>query len=92
LAGRTSAEAVAESPEFPEIFAHTYKTGEITGKLDESLNRLRALYQEEGTRKLRTLAQWSPKIVFLAVALMIACKVISFYTGYFQGIADVIPK
>jgi type II secretory pathway component PulF len=92
LAGKTPAEAVAESPEFPELFAHTYKTGEITGKLDESLNRLRALYQEEGTRKLRTLAQWSPKIVYLAVALMIACKVISFYTGYFQGIADVIPK
>ena len=91
-ASKFPAEAVAESPEVPELFAHTYKTGEITGKLDESLNRLRALYQEEGTRKLRTLAQWSPKIVFLAVALMIACKVVSFYLGYFQRIADVIPK
>lgn len=88
LAGQTPAESVSADPHFPEMFANLYSTGELSGKLDESLRQLRRFYQEEGMRKLRAVAQWLPRIIYLLVALMIAYKVINFWTGYFKMIQD----
>ena len=87
-AGETPAEAVSNSPQFPELFANLYHTGEISGQLDDTLRRLQSYYQEEGTRKLHALAQWTPRIIYFAVALMIAYRVIKFWTGYFQQIQN----
>ena len=74
------------SPRFPSLFANQYATGEVSGKLDETLHRLHEYYQEEGTRKLRVLAQWVPRLIYLLVALGIAYKVVQFWSGYFQNI------
>ncbi|HTA94969.1 MAG TPA: type II secretion system F family protein [Verrucomicrobiae bacterium] len=89
VAGRTPAEVLRERREFPEMFANLYATGEVSGKLDETLKRLYAYYQEEGTRKLHAFAQWMPRLVYCVVAIVIAYKVITFYTGYFQQINDM---
>jgi type IV pilus assembly protein PilC len=86
VAGRTPAEVVRECREFPEMFANLYSSGEVSGKLDETLKRLYAYYQEEGSHKLQAFAQWTPRLVYLLVAVFIAYKVISFYSGYFQQI------
>ncbi len=71
------------------MFANLYASGEVSGKLDETLRRLYAHYQEEGARKLHAFAQWTPRLVYLLVAGVIAYKVITFYLGYFQQINDV---
>jgi len=86
--GRTPAEAVSASPGFPELFANQYTSGEISGKLDETLRRLHQYYQDEGSRKLHALAQWTPRAVYLFVALMIAYNVVNFWTGYFKQVRD----
>jgi general secretion pathway protein F len=86
LAGQTPAEAVGRNAKFPELFANLYHSGEVSGKLDESLERLHEYYRDEGTRKLHALAQWTPRMIYLVVALMIAYRVIRFWTGYFQEI------
>ena len=86
LAGQTPAEALTESGVFPELFANQYHSGEVSGKLDETLKRLRQYYQEEGTRKIQTVAQWTPRLLYLVVALFIAFKIVSFYSGYFRQI------
>jgi type II secretory pathway component PulF len=87
-AGRTPAETLGASPKFPQLFSNQYMTGEVSGKLDETLRRLHGYYQEEGMRKLHAVSQWVPRVVYLIIALIIACKVDSFYTGYFQQIKD----
>lgn len=84
LAGQTPAEAVIESNAFPDLFENQYHAGEISGKLDETLGRLRQYYQDDGTRKIQAVCQWLPRIIYLIVALFIAYKIITFYTGYFQ--------
>jgi type II secretory pathway component PulF len=86
--GQTPAEAINASGKFPELFANQYATGEVSGKLDDTLRRLHAYYQEEGSRKLHALAQWTPRVVYLAVALMIAYRIIHFWMGYFKDIQD----
>lgn len=86
--GQTPAEVVTDSRVFPEIFANQYATGEISGKLDETLLRLHKYFQEEGTRKLHAVAQWMPRAIYLIIALWIACRIVSFYSGYFQQVRD----
>ncbi len=88
LSGQTPAEAVSRCSQFPEMFANLYNSGEVSGKLDESLGRLRQYYQEEGMRKLHAVAQWSPRIIYLVIMLMIAYRIIHFWLGYFQQIQD----
>lgn len=89
VAGRTPAEVLRERREFPEMFANLYASGEVSGKLDETLKRLYAYYQEEGTRKLHAFAQWTPRLIYFLVAGIIAYKVVTFYTGYFQQVSDM---
>ena len=87
-AGQTPAEVVNASCRFPELFANEYATGEVSGKLDDTLRRMHNYYQEEGSRKLHAIAQWTPRAIYLLVALMIGYNVIRFWTGYFKQIQD----
>jgi type II secretory pathway component PulF len=83
VAGQMPSEAVRLCPLFPETFANLYASGEISGKLDESLRHLNRLYNEDGTRKLNAFATWMPRLVYLLVVLMIAYKIIQFWTGIY---------
>lgn len=86
LAGRTPSEVIRECRRFPAMFSNLYATGEVSGKLEESLGSIRAYYNEEGTRKLQTLASLAPKLVYFIVMLVIAYCVINFYIGYLNQI------
>jgi len=77
--GATPAELIRQSPQFPEMFASLYATGELSGQLDETLGRLHRHYQEEGSRKMRLLAEWSPKAIYYIVILLIAWRIVAFY-------------
>ncbi len=89
-AGVTPAEVVRSSNEFPSLFANLYHTGEVTGSLDDALRRLHTLYQDEGERQLKAVAEWTPKLIFFGVALVVAWQVIRFWTGYFDEIGKAI--
>jgi type IV pilus assembly protein PilC len=88
-AGATPAELMRASPEFPEMFASLYASGEISGQLDETLGRLHRHYQEEGSRKMRAIAQWSPKLIYYMVMLLIAWKIISYYYAIYGPGSDL---
>lgn len=87
--GSTPAELVFESGQFPTVFSSLYQTGEISGQLDQTLNRLHTLFQEEGTRRMRLVARWGPQLVYFAVAIYIGMKVIGFYMGYFKQLDNI---
>jgi type II secretory pathway component PulF len=89
LNGVTPAEAVRESGAFPKLFADLYKTGEITGQLDSTLRRLYTHYQEEALNGYRAVAQWTPRLVYFVVMLLIAYQVVSFWSGYYSQIGDL---
>jgi len=89
-AGQMPSEAVRACPQFPEMFANLYTSGEVSGKLDDSLRHLHRIYHEDGVRKLHAFAQWTPRMVYLMVALMIAYKVVQFWMGYFNQINNAM--
>ena len=87
-AGQTPAEAVSAAGCFPELFASQYGSGEISGKLDDTLRRLHSYYQEEGSRKLQAFSRWTPRAIYFCVVLLIAYRILAFYTGYFNMVKD----
>ncbi len=89
-AGRMPSEAVRDCSEFPEVFASLYATGELSGKLDETLKRLHTLLQDNASRKLRALAQWIPRLIYIAICLAIGWRVLSFWSGYFGDIDKIL--
>jgi type II secretory pathway component PulF len=89
VAGGTPAEAIRSHSIFPDMFSNLYASGEVSGKLDETLRRLYSHYQEEGTHKLQMFAQWLPRLIYFLVAGMIAYKIIQFWTGYFNQISTI---
>jgi type IV pilus assembly protein PilC len=92
LAGETPAEAVSRCREFPSTFANQYASGEVSGKLDETLRWLQQHYSEEGSRRLRYAIIVGAGLLFFAVALLVAWQVISFWIGYFNQINEFMPK
>lgn len=88
--GQTPAEAVCASGQFPELFANQYAAGEVSGQLDDTLRRLHRYYLEEGSRKLRALACWLPRAIYLVVVLLIAYYILHFWSNYFQQIQNAI--
>jgi type IV pilus assembly protein PilC len=82
--GATPAQLVADAPVFPDIFRNLYHTGEISGTLDQTLNRLYTLYQEEGKRKMHMVAQWTPRLIYYAILIFVGYKIVSSYSDMFK--------
>jgi type IV pilus assembly protein PilC len=88
-AGQMPSEAVRDCSLFPETFANLYASGEISGKLDDSLYQLYRFYHEDGTRKLHAFAQWTTRLICLLVMLIIAYEIIQFWLNYFGKISAI---
>jgi type IV pilus assembly protein PilC len=89
VADQMPSEAVNLCPLFPGTFANLYASGEVSGKLDDSLRQINRIYNEDGARKLNAFATWMPRLIYMLVALLIAYEVIHFYLGYFNEINAV---
>ena len=85
-AGQTPSEVMRACRLFPEMFTNFYASGEVSGKLDESLRNLNRLYDEEGLRKLHLVASWVPRLIYFMVVFLVAYIVIHFWIGYFNQI------
>ena len=87
--GQLPSEAVHACRLFPETFANLYASGEISGKLDESLRNLHRLYSDDGTRKLHAFAQLTTRSIYLLVVFIIAWEIIQFYAGLYGPHSDL---
>ena len=88
--GRTPAEMIQDSSKFPEIFANQYVAGEVSGKLDETLERLANYYQESGGQKVQLLAQWIPILIYLTVLIGGGIFIIWFWVTYYSKLWQAI--
>ena len=89
-AGQTPSEAVRACRLFPEMFANLYASGEISGKLDESLRHLTPALQRGRHAQAPCLrTNGCHAIIYLLVVLFIAYIMIQFYTGLMVHISDL---
>jgi type II secretory pathway component PulF len=87
--GTTPSELVSNCEEFPDAFGNLYHTGEISGQLDQTLGRLHTMYQEQGSRRLRMVAQWAPRLIYFGIVIYIGWKILAYYSGYFSQINQI---
>ncbi len=85
-AGLTPADILKGSRAFEEMFVNLYSTGEISGTLDESLRRLAVYYQEDAARKLQRLAEWTPRVVYIGICILLAVRIVGWWVAYYNGI------
>jgi type II secretory pathway component PulF len=88
--GTTPADMVGQIAYFPEMFVQLYQSGEISGKLDESLTRLHAYFEEEGFRKLQTFCRILNMVIYFSIALMVGVFVIHFWMHYYGDMLNNI--
>jgi len=74
---------------FPQDFAALYRSGEVSGQLEQNLLHLAALNQEEAQRALKLVTVVYPGAMFLAVAVGVGYFVISIYGGYLKMLTDL---
>jgi len=91
LAGESPGELLARARRFPSLFSNLYRTGEVSGTLDDTLNRLRAYYENEAQRKMKALAQWVPFAIYVLILILVAAHIVGFWLGYYEGILDSVP-
>ncbi len=88
VAGETPGEAIAREAAFPAKFTSLYRSGELSGRLDQSLAYLHADYADEAARLYKHLAEWTPRLVFLLIAGVVGYFIVTFWTGYFSRLLD----
>lgn len=81
-AGESPSNSLQTSGAFPELFASTYQTGEISGRLEEQLLWLARHYESEGFSKLRTLGLLAPRLLYGFIIFWVVLHILSLASGY----------
>ena len=80
---------LAASGAFPPDVIQSFIVGEETGGLDKELKRLADELRNEALGTLETLSEWVPKLIYFAIVLYFAYRIISFYLGYFKMVSEL---
>jgi type IV pilus assembly protein PilC len=88
--GEPVSTALTATRAFPERFLRAFMVGEESGRLDHELRALSEEYRVGGLRKLESLSEWVPRLIFIAVAVIIGWRAISFYVGYFESVQQLL--
>jgi type II secretory pathway component PulF len=75
---------------FPKAFARSYMTGEEAGTLDKDLARWAKLFQDGARSSAKTMAVMVPKILYFFIMMFVAWKIVSFFTGYYSGMEQML--
>lgn len=89
-AGAQVGPTLAASGAFPAEMMRAFSVGEQTGALDVELARLAAEHQAEAFRRLDTVAEWLPRLFYVAILLYVAYGIVTAYQGYFAELGKVI--
>jgi len=90
--GATPAELVTASGIFPEGFVGSYAAGEASGRLEQELGRLARWHEEEGFRRLRLFAMWSPRVLYALVCAWVVLEIVSIASGYFSVLGQLLEE
>lgn len=85
-AGQTPGDALRASAIFPDTFVNLYCSGEVSGKLDESLRELARIYTEDGRRRMRMVATWIPRLIYIGIMLWVAYQIVTFWLNHYGAL------
>jgi type II secretory pathway component PulF len=78
--------------DFPEPVTRAFIVGEETGRLDEELRTLAEDYRLSAMRRLDVITEWAPRVLYLGIVIFVGYQIVSFYTGYFGQMKDLMER
>lgn len=84
--------ALAETGVFPEPFIRAFSVGEETGELDRELSRLGETYRVAAMRRLGTIAEWVPRLLYIAIMAYIGWRIVGFYAGRMRDMQEMLKQ
>ncbi len=84
--------ALAETGAFPEPFIRAFQVGEATGELDRELSRIGETYRVAAMRRLDAIAEWVPRLLYIAILGYIAWQIVGFYVGRMKEMQDLLKQ
>lgn len=96
LKGKSLSEALAASPElFPRLYCHMVRSGEATGRLDETLLQISKLYEDEEAfiGKIRQALTYPALLVLVSIVIIffIVTNFVPKFVGIFQDMGIPLP-
>ncbi len=76
--------SVGFSASLPGEFLGLWQTGEESGDLDDAARRLGEMYADNAERKFTTLAQWTPRLIYAIVCMVMVYYLIQGYSQIFS--------
>jgi type II secretory pathway component PulF len=67
-------------------------TGQESGKLDEMLSHLERHFFEESRRRLRAMAEWLPKLIYILVVLWVGWQILQMALGYGRMLSGALNE
>ena len=75
-AGQGLTEAFRKQKAIPELLERAIEVGEHSGRLDEETCRAAEIFKEKTLDALDALAQWTPRILYILIALFVGWRII----------------
>ena len=89
---KTPGEILADKNVFPTMFTSLYRTGEISGQLDDTLKRLHEYSRVEGHRQMQLFTRGLTIGIIVLIMIAIGAQVVMFWIGYFNNIGNAIAQ
>ena len=83
--------ALEKTRTFPESFLRAFAIGEETGELDRELQRIGEGYRDAAMRRLEMIAEWIPRILYIAIMAYVGWRIVNAYAGHMREIQDAMP-
>ena len=91
-AGGKVGAALADTGAFPEPFIRAFTVGEETGELDLELHRIGETYRGAAMKRLETIAEWVPRLLYIAILCYIGWRIVGFYAGRMRDMQDMLKE
>ncbi len=88
-AGSQVAAALEKTGAFPKPMLRALLVGEESGQLDQQLRRLAEEYRTTAMKRLDTIADWIPKLVYLGILIYIGREIVGYYSGYLKQVESI---
>ena len=86
--GQGITQALSATNAFPPMVISMIGTGETTGSLDETMDKVAEYYEQESVVRLHQTSVTLGVVVTILVGIQVGAGVISFYSGYFTNLTS----
>ena len=76
----------------PEPLLRAFDVGESTGQLEAELRRAATDYRDAAVRRIELIVEWLPRVALIAVAVVVAYRIVGYYAKLGSDLKDYMGK